>query len=400
MAATADSPLEYPFHTRRALEPPGEWARLRTECPMAEIQLSSGDRASLLTRYDDVKQTLADPRFTRQLNVEGAARITSESSGIFANENPVSQGEAHQRWRRLVGKYFTAKRMSALRPQIEEMAGRLIDRMEAGGRPADLVSDFAFPLPVWVICDLLGVSVGDRDRFASWSEKMMSLSRYDQSEIDTAETDFTTYMMDLIAVKRDRPQDDLISELVAVADSEDGRLSEFEAMLTARGLLMAGHETTANMIGKMVAMLLADRRRWEQLLADPGLVGSAVEEVLRFDASGFGLPRYLSEDLKLEGGTLPGGTTVISSLSAANRDERAFEHADELDLTRTPNAHLTFGVGAHSCLGQALARTELQIALDALLRRLPALHLAVPAEELPPREGMLVGGFERVLVRW
>src|SRR5258708_15578205 len=138
------------------------------------------------------------------------------------------------------------------------------------------------------------------------------------------------------------------------------------------GLLVAGHETTANAIGKMVAMLLADRRRWEQLLADRSLVRSAVEEALRFDANlGFGMPRYLDDDVEIAGTRLPRGTTVLCDMAAANRDEMAFDRADQMDLSRSPNAHLTFGAGPHSCLGQALARTELQTVLDVLLRRLP-----------------------------
>jgi cytochrome P450 len=402
VAVNADPlPPEYPFRAPQALEPPEDWARLRDGCPVAEVRLPSGDRASLLTRYDDVKLALADPRFNRQLDVEGAARLTTEESGgIFASPDKIPV-EAHQRWRRLVGRSFTAKRMTALRPRIEARADQLLDDLVAKGRPAELVSGFAFPLPVWVICELLGVDDTDRDRFGYWSATMLSISRYRQDEIDAATAEFTQYIMDLIAVKRADPQDDLISELVAVADSEDGRLTEFEAMITSRGLLMAGHETTANMIGKMVAMLLADRRRWERLLADPELIGAAVEEALRFDPiSGFGLPRYLTEDFEVAGTTLCRGTTVMTNLSAANRDERAFDHADEMDLDRMPNAHLTFGAGAHSCLGQSLARTELQTVLGVLLRRLPTLELAVPVEELPVREGLLVGGLERLPVRW
>jgi cytochrome P450 len=168
------------------------------------------------------------------------------------------------------------------------------------------------------------------------------------------------------------------------------------------GLLVAGHETTANMIGKMVAMLLADRTRWERLLADPSLVRTAVEEVLRFDANlgGFGIRRYVSEDIDIDGELVPHGTTVFCGMSAANRDEKVFTHPDEMDLTRSPNPHLTFGAGAHSCLGQSLARTELHVALESLLRTLPTLELAVPVEELQRVEGLLVGGLREVPVRW
>ena len=404
MAQQPDSPSlpEFPFRPPNAVEPPEEWAQLRAGCPVAEVRLISGDQATLLTRYDDVKQTLADPRFTRQLDAAGAARLTvNKTGGVFSNPNPVASGAAHQRWRRLMSKAFTARRMAELKPRIEATADRLVDDLVASGPPGDLVSAFAFPLPIWVICELLGVPYEDRARFSHWSAVRLSVSRYDQAEIDAADADFTTYIVDLLAAKLAEPGDDLLSELIAIADSEDGRLSEDEAVLTGRGLLAAGHETTANMISKMMALLLADRTRWEQVLARPELIPSAVEEALRFDANaGFGLPRYLTDDLDLADVTVPRGTTVLASLAAANRDERAFDHADEMDLSRTPNPHLAFGAGPHSCLGQALARTELQTVLQVLRQRLPGLALAVPVEELPRREGMLVGGLERLMVQW
>ncbi|MEU4423381.1 cytochrome P450 [Actinoplanes sp. NPDC024001] len=395
---------EYPFPQPTALEPPPEWAELRSKCPVAEVRLASGDPALVLTRYADVRQVLSDPRFSRLLNAEDAARVTAnESGGVFgaeqAEKTPV--GEGHQRWRRLVGRYFTAKRMSAMQPRIEAMAERLVDDMVAGGAPADLVSSYAFPLPVWVICDLLGVPDRDRAKFAYWSDHMLSLTRYRQEEINAAQLEFGEYIWAHIDSKRADPGDDLISDLIVVADAEDGQLSQLELVGTAQGLLIAGHETTANMIGKMTAMLLADRSRWERLLADRSLVRTAVEEALRFDANpGFGMPRYITEEIDVGGTTLSPGTTVISSMAAANRDETAFADAGEMDLGRSPNPHLAFGAGPHSCIGQALARTELQTALTVLLNRLPGLSLDVPAEELPRREGLIIGGIERVMVRW
>ncbi|WP_432973866.1 cytochrome P450 [Dactylosporangium sp. CA-233914] len=394
----------YPFPQPSALEPPPQWAQLRGECPVAHIRLASGDQALLLTRYADVKEVLSDPRFTRQLDAADAARVTeNESGGVFgaARASDMMTGAGHQRWRRLVGGYFTAKRMAAMRPRIEAMAEGLLDAMLDQAAPADLVSSFAFPLPVWVICDLLGVPDADRDRFGHWADTMLSLNRYTQTEIDAAQAEFGRYMWAHVDRKRADPGEDLISDLITIADSDDGRLSQIELVGTAQGLLIAGHETTANMIAKMVAMLLADRSRWERLLAEPALVRTTVEEALRFDANpGFGMPRYLSEPVTVSGTELPAGTTVINSLAAANRDEDAFAVAADMDLSRTPNPHLAFGAGPHSCLGQALARTELQTALTVLLTRVPNLELAVPAEELPRREGLIVGGIERVLVRW
>jgi cytochrome P450 len=204
-----------------------------------------------------------------------------------------------------------------------------------------------------------------------------------------------------IAAKRRHPGDDVLSELIAAGEAEADPWSDTKLIATGLGLLIAGHETTANMIGKMIAMLLSDRPRWEQLLADPSLVRVAVEETLRLDTNaGFGMVRYVDEDTDVAGTRIAKGTTVVCSMAAANRDERAFDHADELDLARSPNPHLAFGTGPHSCLGQALARTELQVTLEVLLRKLPTLELAVPPEELQRIEGLAVGGLREVPVRW
>ncbi|MER5321016.1 cytochrome P450 [Streptosporangium roseum] len=396
--------LSYPIPADAALEPPAEWAELRGKCPVAHVTLPSGDQATLLTRYADVKQVLADPRFTRQLNAPDAARLSAEGGGVFNSEMATiipDGGEEHQHWRRLVGKWFTAKRMTALRPSMTEIAEQLIDDMVKRGRSGDLRAGLGFPLPVYVICDMLGVPAADRDRFSYWSDTLLNLTRYSKAEIDAAQGEFFQYMSDHLAAKRAEPGEDLLSELIAAGGPEDGGLADIQILVTGMALLVAGHETTANMIGKMVSMLLADRSRWERLLADPSLIRTAVEETLRLDAnSGFGLPRYLREETEVSGTVLPRGTTVVCSMAAANRDESAFEAAAEMDLSRSPNPHLSFGSGAHSCLGQALARTELQVVLEVLLRKLPTLELAVPVEELERVEGLAVGGLRTVPVRW
>lgn len=396
--------LNYPISSETALEPPREWARLRHKCPMARVTLPSGDEASLVTRYDDVKAVLSDPRLTRSLSAPGAARVSASRSGVFrtstANAIPES-GEGHQRWRRMINKWFTAKRMTALRPGIETMAEQLVDEMLDSGAPADLKAILGFPLPVWVICGLLGVPDSDRDKFAYWSDTFLNLTRYGDAEIDAAQAEFVEYMSAHIEAKRAEPGDDLLGQLITSTDSEGEPMSDAMLVATGQGLLVAGHETTANMIGKMVALLLADRSRWEQLVANRSLVRTAVEEVLRFDANGgFGLPRFVAEDTEIAGTLHPGGTTLVCNMSAANRDEAAFDGADEMDLTRSPNTHLSFGSGAHSCVGQALARTELQVVLEVLLRRLPTLDLAVEPGDLRRVEGLAVGGLREVPVRW
>ena len=397
--------LTYPMMTDAALEPPAEWAELRERCPVASVRLASGDEATLVTRYDDVKQILADPRFTRPTPADNAARVADvESGGVFNSEMATvlpQHGEEHLTWRRMIGKWFTAKRMNALRPAIAAMAEQLIDDMVEQGHPADLKAGLGFPLPVWVICDMLGVPDTDRDRFAHWSDLLLSMTRYTQEEMNAGQLEFGGYMAGHIAAKRAEPGDDLLSALITQTDGNGKPLSDIVLIATGIGLLVAGHETTSNMIGKMVAMLLEDRRRWEELVADPSLVRTAVEESLRLDANpGFGMMRYFTEDVEVAGTVLPAGTSVVCSMASANRDERTFDDAAEMDLRRSPNPHLSFGAGAHSCIGQLLARTELQVVLEVLLRKLPSLDLAVPVDELRRIDGLVVGGLSELPVRW
>jgi cytochrome P450 len=230
---------------------------------------------------------------------------------------------------------------------------------------------------------------------------MLNLTRYTKAEINAAQAEFVEYMAAHVAAKRAGPREDLLSHLIRDSEADGGRLPEATLVATGQGLLIAGHETTANMIGKMVAMLLVDRSRWERLLEDQLLIRSTVEEALRFDANlGFAMPRYLNEDVTVGDTEIPRGSTLLCDMAAANRDESAFDGAGEMDLSRSPNPHLAFGSGPHSCLGQPLARTELQAVLEVLLRKLPSLELAVAAEDLRRVEGLAVGGLREVPVRW
>ncbi|MFF8905240.1 cytochrome P450 [Streptomyces olivaceoviridis] len=398
-------PPKYPFRAPEVLVPPEEWADLRDACPLAPVTFPSGDEAVLLTRYEDVRTALVDPRLTREgLARPDAARITAgDAEGIFSS--PMAKtlnAEGHERWRRMVGKWFTAKRMSALRPRMEEMTDRLVDTMIEQGAPADLVSHVAFPLPVYVICTMLGVPEGDRDLFKAWSDTFLNMTRYTREETDAAHREFAAYMSGLIAEKRAAPGDDLLSRLMDASDTEGEPMSEAGLAATGQALLLAGHETTAGFIATMTAHLLSERSRWERLLEDRSLIRSAVEEVLRFDpnGSGFGMLRYAHEEVELADGTIPRGATVVCSMAAANRDERAWADADSMDLGRSPNPHLAFGAGPHSCLGQPLARTELQAVLSVLLRRLPGLEPAIDATKLRRQEGMLTTPLLEMPVTW
>ncbi len=393
--------LKYPIPNEGTLEPPPEWAELRGKCPVAHVTFPSGDAAKLVTRYDDAKALLADPRFGRGTG-QDAASVTEGDHDPLNNSDMAmaipQEGEGHLAWRRQLNKWFTAKQMARLRPRITEVADRMVDDMLAKGAPADIKADLGFPLPVWVICEILGVPETDRDKFSYWSDTLLNMSRYNGDEIRAAQTEFYKYLAAHVAAKRENPGEDLLSEL---ANDPETTMSDATLIATGQGLLVAGHETTANMIGKMMAMLLADRSRWEALLADPKLVRSAVEESLRLDVNaGFGMIRYIDQEIAIAGVHITPGTTVVCSMAAANRDEQAFQDAAEMDLARTPNPHLAFGAGLHSCLGQALARTELQVVLEVLLRRLPTLALAVAPDDLRKVEGLLVGGLVEVPVKW
>lgn len=404
-AETSDAPISYPLARSGALEPPEEWQDLRERCPVAKVAMPSGDEAYLLTRYADVRTVLSDPRFGRLGQDEGATRITDTESGGIFNDGPgqilPQTGEGHMRWRRMLSKWFTAKRMAALRPEIEAMSDRLIDQMIEQGQPADLKAALGFPLPVWVICTLLGVPDSDRDKFSYWSDAFLNLDRFSEQQTKQAQHEFVAYLLDHVQQKRADPGDDILGTLITDAEAAGEPISDAVLVATGQGLLVAGHETTANMIGKMTATLLAERGRWEQLLGDRSLIRSAVEEILRSDTNlGFGMTRYLTDEVELSEESVAAGTTLVCDMSAANRDGRVFDRPEELDLTRTPNPHLTFGVGPHSCLGQMLARTELQVVLEVMLRRLPGLRLAVDPSALRRIDGLIVGGIEEVPVSW
>ncbi|MFE9065426.1 cytochrome P450 [Streptomyces violaceusniger] len=398
---------DYPFEQPNALEPPREWAETRATCPVAHVRMPSGDVVGLLTGYEDVRGLLTDPRFSRNLAREGAARMsTTEDGGTFSRPSQgdadIKEGPGHRRWRRLLSRAFTVKKMEAWRPRVQEMADELMDAMVAKGAPADLRAELALPLPVRVICALLGAPSEDQDKFARWSETLLTLTRYTQAEVDDAQAEFRAYASDLVERKRARPGDDLLSELTQITDSQDGRLSHDELIATVVGLLLAGHETTSNMILKMTAMLLSERERYETLLADPGLVPGVVEEALRLDPlGGVGIPRFITEDTEVGGVPVGAGSTLFVNLHAANRDERKFPDPDRFDPRRENSAqHVAFGAGPHFCVGQTLARVELQVCLATLVRHLPELRLRDAPEDLRMREGISAGGFEDLWVTW
>jgi cytochrome P450 len=379
---------------------------LRTTAPLYRYELSDGRTAWMVTRYDDVLAILKDSRFVKDIRhalpPEIAAQVTSHSeaqANMIRHHMLSSDPPDHTRLRHLVSKAFTPRMIEQMRPRIQQIADELLDQVQERGQ-MDLIADFAFPLPITVICELLGVPVEDRQKFRAWSNALL-----DRSGILIANTEppaelgeFAHYLQALVAEKRERPDDRLVSQLVGVEESGD-KLAENELISMIWLLLIAGHETTVNLIGNGVLALLQHPEQWRKLQDDPALVGSAVEELLRYTAPVMvSTGRWASEDVEMHGMVIARGDMVQLSLMAANIDPGRFPAPEELDITREENEHLAFGKGIHFCLGAPLARLEGQIALGTLLRRLPGLHLNVSSEELHWRPGLLLHGLQELPV--
>ncbi|MUN36172.1 MULTISPECIES: cytochrome P450 [Actinomadura] len=393
---------DYPFiGEATGVEVDPLYAELRREEPVSRIRLPYGGEGWLVTRYEDTKQVFADPRFSRAATVgrEDVPRTTPEPAGggfLLSMDPP-----EHSRVRRLVAKAFTHRRVERLRPRVQEIVDARLTAIERSGPPADLVSRLALPLPITVICEMLGVPPQDQDRFRDFSDAILSTTAYTRDEILAVRDALLTYLADMVRRRREHPADDLLGALVAARDDED-RLSEEELVNLGVGLLIAGHGTTANQISNFTYVLLTRPGSWELLRDKPDLVPGAIEELLRYVEFGTGgsFARIATEDVEVGGVLVRAGEAVFVNAQAANRDGTVFEDPDEVDLTRGRNPHLTFGHGLHHCLGAQLARLILQVAIGSLLRRFPALRLAVPAEDVPWKTGLLVRGPNALPVSW
>ncbi|WP_199442342.1 cytochrome P450 [Umezawaea beigongshangensis] len=398
--STVHEPRAFPFGEPDGLRLPPLFATLREEEPMVRVRMPYGGDAWLVLRYDDVKTVLADPRFSRAATVDADVPrmmpVLSQDTSILSMDPP-----HHTRLRKLVAKAFTARRTEILRPRTEQIATDLLDAVEAQGPPVDLVQSFALPLPITVICELLGVPQADRADFRRWSDGVLATTSLTAQEMEAAMNSLLTYMAGLVAERRRAPTGDVLGTLVRARD-EDDRLTEDELVDFGVTLLIAGHETTANQIGNFVAALFRSPPHLAALRADPGLVPAAVEEMLRLVplGSGGGFVRIALEDVELKAGLVRRGEAVMADILNANRDGRVFADPEVLDFHRENNPHLMFGHGVHHCVGAQLARMELQVAITALLRRFPSLELDVPADEVEFSTGKLVRGPVALPVRW
>ncbi|MDU0293406.1 cytochrome P450 [Saccharothrix longispora] len=387
----------YPFAEPDDLTLNPAYLDLQRGEPVARVRLPFGGDAWLATRYDDVKAVLADPRFSRAAALNADVPRTLPNIQTDANILTMDPPD-HTRLRRLVARAFTARRTEQLRERAQEVVDGLLDDLEAQGPPADLVEALAMPLPITIICEMLGVPVEDRVRFRGWSDAAVAITAFEPAEIVAAGEALTGYIQGLVQDKRGRPTDDMLSTLVAAHDDED-RLSEEELVSFGVALLVAGHETTANQIGNFVVTLLRNPDRAAELRDDPSLVPAAVEELLRITPLGgsAGFPRIAKEDVELSGVTIAAGEAVFVNNVAANRDPSVFDRPEEIDFHREHNPHIMFGHGAHHCIGAPLARMELQVAVGTLLRRFPLLRLD---GDVTFKKGRLIRGPQALMVRW
>ncbi|MCX4637269.1 cytochrome P450 [Streptomyces sp. RPA4-5] len=394
---TADTaPLSYPFNVPESLELSEEYEQARNRPGLLKVRMTYGEPAWLVTRYAEARFVLGDQRFSRAEGARHDEPRQSEGrtdSGILGMDPP-----DHTRLRTLVAKAFTVRQVEKLRPQVKQLAHELLDELEAAGPPADLVDRYALPIPVAVICRMLGVPAEDRPRFRVWSDAALSTSSLTAAEFDANMEELRAYMRQLIEEHRRAPRDDLMTALIDARDVND-RLSEVELVDLCVGILVAGHETTATQIPNFVLALLDHPGQLTLLRERPELIGGAVEELLRFVPLGSGASqaRYATEDVEVGGTLVRAGTPVLVAVGAANRDALRFDAPGTLDISRTGMQHLGFGHGVHHCLGAPLARLELQEAIGALITRFPDLR---PAGDVVWKSEMLVRGPRVMPVGW
>ncbi len=390
----------YPFAEMQRLEIHPEYNRLRDAGELGRVLMPYGGETWLATSWEDVAKVFVDPRFSRSAtlgkDVPRVLPAIQDQPVIMLMDPP-----EHTRLRRLATKALTSRRMEALRPRTQEVADDLIDKMLAKGAPAELMEDFALPLPIIMICELLGVPVEDQTKFRTWSDQMLSNGAYPQEVVMAAGQSLYLYLSELIAERRKQDTNDLLGSLVRARDKDD-RLSETELVGFAVTLLIAGYETTANAIGNSVYTLLTHPEKLAELQKDLSLIPKAVDELLRIIpiAKQASWVRMAVEDVELSGTIVKAGEAVAIQTHAANTDPKIYDHPDEIDFHRTSNPHMSLGHGAHHCMGAQLVRVEMQTALGSLISRIPALRFAVPEPQIKFLRGRLVPSIEALPLTW
>jgi cytochrome P450 len=381
------------------------YARLRAEAPVHRVRLPDGRTAWLITRYDDVVAALRDERFVKSpLNALTHGQMARQpwTPAMF---EPLARNMLdldppdHTRLRALVVKAFTPRLVELMRPRIEALTGRLLDAALTRGR-MDLIRDYALPLPTTIIAEMLGIPAKDRHSFHRWSSVIVSATSSSVRMLMAIPSVwlFLRYIRRLIRERQARPGDDLLGALVQAKEAGD-HLNEDELAAMIFLLLIAGHETTVNLIGNGMLALMEHPDQMHRLRKEPALIRSAVEELLRFYSPvETATERFAREEVTIAGVTIPQGALVFAVIASANRDQRQFANPDALDIAREPNRHLAFGLGIHFCLGAPLARLEAQIAINTLVRRTSDLRLAVAQDALRWRCGLVMRGLEKLPV--
>ena len=387
--------VQLPFDQTHPLAVAPLLSKLQRDSVIHRVRTRVGDEAWLVTGYEEVRRLLGDERLGRS-HPEPAKAARMGESALFGGPmgNYDTEHADMARLRALMQPHFSPKRMRAIRPRVEQLAADLLDRLAEHGSPADLHQTLALPLPILVICELLGVPYADREQFRAWSEAVGDVRDRARSEQGLAE--LFGYGRRLVGHKREQPGDDFISRLCAIED-----LGDDEIAMLSMGVLFAGHETTVVAIGMGALCLLVNPDQRQALIDDPGLVGAAVEEILRAPGrSGGGLPRYARTDLQIGDVTVRAGELVLLDNRTANHDATVFADPGRFDVIRPGPAHLSFGHGGHYCIGAPLARIELQAVFSQLLTRFPAMRLAVPVGQLRLRSNALTGGLTALPVEW
>ncbi|MBC8645554.1 MAG: cytochrome P450 [Thermoanaerobaculia bacterium] len=383
------------------------YARLRAERPVCPVMLPDRQVVWLVTRYEEVAALLKDARFAKDKGNALTPEQRARQPWVPAMFRPLTRNMLdvdapdHTRLRNLVHKAFTPRLVERMRERIQTLTETLLDAVEAKGR-MDLIRDYALPIPTTVIAEMLGVPVADRHKFHRWSRVIVASnpSGWRMVRAIPSVVAFLRYIRKLVQSRRVHPREDLVSALVSVEEAGE-QLNEDELVAMVFLLLVAGHETTVHFIGNATLTLLEQPSEKTKLQNDPRIVPSAIEELLRHSGPlETATERYAREDVSICGVKIPRGALVYAVIASADRDEREFDRPDLLDLTRQPNRHLAFGLGVHYCLGAPLARLEGQIAILTLLRRLPDLRLAVPADALRWRRGLVLRGLETLPVRF
>ncbi|OEJ35469.1 cytochrome P450 [Streptomyces subrutilus] len=382
-----------PYH------PPTAYETLRKSRPLSRVTLFDGRSVWVVTGLAEARALLADGRLSTDRRNAGFPLPTRRFQGLEIRRAALLgfDDPEHNTQRRMLIPSFTLKRTAALRPHIQRTVDRLIDEMVAAGPRAELVSAFALPVPSMVICALLGVPYEDHEFFEEQSRRL--LRGPEPSDVEDARRELDGYLVGLIGRKRREPGDGLLDELIAQR-LEAGEIGVAELADLAAILLIAGHETTANMISLGTFTLLRHPGQLAELRADPTLISSAVEELMRFLSIADGMLRVATEDIEIGGVTVGAGDGVVFSTSLINRDDSVFEDPDALDWHRPARHHVAFGFGIHQCLGQNLARAEMEIALGTLFERLPGLRLAADPDLIPFKPGDTIQGMVELPVAW